>query len=354
MRQSHPADAADRIRSIADRAGFDNTVGDLAVQVFASAADNDVVEPDVERDDAGKFSGDHRDYPPGALPAAVYAAARLRDVPTKPGEVATAADDDAVTADDVTEHYRDMLRALPYEVEPEDPDDWVRRIADELDATDDFRTTAVDLCRDAVDANLHTGKSVSGFAAAVVYATSEHTGGPYGQDAIATVADVSPVTIRNQYRDILSLWDDAAVPGSPDAIDAAINDVCDAVDGVPERVRSDALSIAADVTETDADFVTGTDPKGVAAGIVYIAATNARDVPLAVSQTKIGDAAGVSKSTVVNRVNDVRDWKRRQKYERMNYNRLKELAADRGLDVGMTPERDYLIDRLVADGEGDS
>lgn len=338
--------ATDLIRNIADRAGFDDSIGDLATQVFTNAVDQGAVESRIERDDGGKFSGDDRDYPPAAYPAAVYAAARIRDIPTKPAEVAKATEDD-VDADDVAEHYKAMLRALPYTVEPEDPVDWVRRLCDELDVGPAFENDAVELCGDAVAANLHSGKGVSGFAAAVVYATSEYRDAGVGQDTIAETASVSPVTIRNQYRDVLALWEDAAEAGDPDAIDAAINDICDRVGGLPSKVRAAALELAGDATDADAAFVERTDPKGVAAGIVYVAAKDAR---VDVSQTEVADVAGVSKSTVVNRVNDVRDWRRRHGLRSKKYNALKRIAADHDVDVGETPEREYLIDRLVEAG----
>jgi transcription initiation factor TFIIIB Brf1 subunit/transcription initiation factor TFIIB len=346
METEPDTDATDRIRSIAERVGFDDSIGDLATQVFTNAVEEGVVTAVVDRDESGRFEGETRNYPAAAYPAAVYAAARIRDIPTKPSEVADAADVDA-DVDAVGDYYKDMLGALPYTVEPEDPVDWVRRLCDDLDVSPGFETDAVDLCGDAVGANLHNGKAVSGFAAAVVYATSEYRDADVGQDRIAEVADVSPVTIRNQYRDVLELWERAAEPGDPDVIRAAVNDVCDRIDGLPSRVRADVADLAADAIDADADFVSNTDPDGVAAGIVYVAAKDAR---VDVSQTEVADVAGVSKSTVVNRVNDVRDWRRRKDFEAKEYNTLKQIAADHGVDVGQQPERPYLIDRLVEAG----
>jgi len=86
---------------------------------------------------------------------------------------------------------------------------------------------------------------------------------------------------------------------------------------------------------------------GVAAGVVYVAAVDAR---FDVSQTEVASTAGVSKSTVVNRVNDIRDWRKRRRFEGVNYNELKRLASENDVDVGMTPEREYLVDRLAGAG----
>lgn len=337
-------DYADSIRRVARDAGFDDTIGDLAVQVFDHAVDDGAIEEGIERDDAGKFSGDDRRFPPASLAGAVYAAARVRDIPTKPDEVAGAID---VDGDDVASFYRRILKAIPFTVEPESPVDWVRRLCDELNVGPAFEAEAVDLAGDAVDRGLHVGKSTSGFAAATVYATSKHRNAGVDQDDVADAASCSPTTVRNQYRDVLALREDAVEPGDPDGIHFAINDLCDRIDGLPSGVRADAIETAKAAIDADADFVERTDPKGVAAGVVYVAAKDGR---VDVSQTEVASKANVSKSTVVNRVNDVRAWRKRAAFEGVAYNDLKALAAENDVDVGMTPERDYLVDRLVEAG----
>jgi len=339
-------DYADSIRRVARDAGFDDTIGDLAVQVFDHAVDDGAIEEGIERDDAGKFSGDDRRFPPASLAGAVYAAARVRDIPTKPGEVAGAFDTD-VDGDDVAAYYRAILKAIPFTVEPENPTDWVRRLCDELGVGPAFESDAIDLAGDAVDRALHVGKSTSGFAAAVVYATSKHRNAGVDQDDVAEAASCSPTTVRNQYRDVLALREDAVEPGDPDGIHFAINDLCDRIDGLPSGVRADAIETAKAAIDADAGFVERTDPKGVAAGVVYVAAKDGR---VDVSQTEVASKANVSKSTVVNRVNDVRDWRKRAAFEGVAYNDLKRLANDHDVDVGATPERDYLVDRLAEAG----
>jgi transcription initiation factor TFIIIB Brf1 subunit/transcription initiation factor TFIIB len=336
------------LRRIARDAGFDDTIGDMAVTCFDHAVEAGVIAAGPERDGAGRFSGDARRYPAAAFPAAVYAAARVRDIPTKPADVVDPVDRD-VDEDAVVSIYHRVLSALPYTVEPEDPADWVRRICDDLDVDPAFETDAVAVCHDAVAAGVHVGKSVSGFAAAVVYATSTYRNADVEQDDVAAAANVVVTTVRNQYRDVLACRDDAVAPGDPDAITAAVNDLCDRIDGLPARVRADAVGVVDAAIDADAGFVDGTDPTGVAAGVVYVAATDAR---VDVSQTDVADTAGVSKSTVVNRVTDVREWRDRTRFDDVAYNDLKQLAADHDVDVGMTPDRDYLIDRLVSEGVG--
>jgi transcription initiation factor TFIIIB Brf1 subunit/transcription initiation factor TFIIB len=350
MSHATTGDASKTIRRIADAAGFDDAIASLAEQVFDHAVDDGSIEQDIERARDGTFDGNATRYPPAVYPAAVYAAARIRDIPTKPGEVAAAysdAPERRPDADDVVNNYKRMLSSIPFEVEPEAPDDWVRRICDDLGTSDDFERAAVDLGGDAVDAGLHVGRSTSGFAAAVVYAASVLRDAGIEQSDIVDVAGVSPTTIRNQYRDVVALRGGSVEPGDPDAIDAAVNDLCDRIDGLPGRVRADALELAADASEHDAEWVNRTNPKGVAAGVVYVVAKDAR---VDVSQEEVASTAGVSKSTVVNRVNDVRYWRKRAAFDGISYNRLKALAADHDVDVGPQPSREYLVDRLAEAG----
>lgn len=356
MSQTATDDAPQILRRITDAAGFDEAIAGLALQVFEHAVDEGAIEEDVERAGDGTFEGTDRRFPLAVYPAAVYAAARIRDIPTKPDEVARASTKpiepnpalpSAPDEDDVAKFYKRMIGAVPFEVELESPVDWVRRLCDDLSVGPAFESEAVDLCGDAVDAGLHIGKATSGFAAAVVYATSTHRNAGVEQDDIADVASVSPTTIRNQYRDVLALRDGSVEPGDPDAIDAAVNDICDRIDGLPGRVRADALELAAAATEHDAPWVERTNPKGVAAGVVYVVGKDAR---VDVSQTEVASTAGVSKSTVVNRVNDVRDWRDRRRFDGVNYNELKRLAAEHDVDVGPQPAREYLVDRLAESG----
>lgn len=344
QKQTDDQDTSTLLRRIADNAGFDEAIAGLAEQVFDYAVEANAISKTKQQNPDGTLYGNETRYPPEVYPAAVYAAARIRNIPTKPEEVADGFVDDH---DNVANHYKQMLSAIPFDVEARSPTDWVRRICDDLALGDDFVEQATGVCQDATENNLHIGKGTSGFAAAVVFATANMRNDSVKQDDIADVASVSPTTIRNNYRPILNANGELTEPGDPKAIDKAINDTCDQIDDLPESVRSEALQLAVEADENDANWLQRTDPAGVAAGIVYVISVGDR---VDITQTEVADAAGVSKSTVVNRVYDVRDWVDRQQLVDLNYNRLKELASDNNVDVGDTPDRDYLIDRLVEAG----
>jgi len=327
---------------IADDAGFDDGVGTLASKLIDAAIDADAVHPEADRTDRGRFEGTVVDIPAAAYAGAVYTAARIRDIPARPGEVAAVAEADE---DRVNRYYSRIVDVIPHTVEPEDPADWVTRVVDNLSGDTEFHDRAAELCEAAVAAGEHVGKSVAGFAASVAYAAARDIDRDVTQADAADAASVSKLTVRNNYRDVLRHADSTPVRGDRDDIEAAVNDVCDRIDGLPSRVRSDAHELLS--TVENADFVARVDPGGVAGGVVYVAAVDAR---FDVSQPEVATVSGVSKATVVNRVRDIRDAVRRQSFTDMSYNRLKEVAADNGVDVGQTPARDYLIDRLVESG----
>lgn len=276
----------------------------------------------------------------------VYATARIQGAPVKPREVA--GEVPGIDADDVVRDMRRMVGMLPFDVTVEDPVDFVDKYVDALGLSDDFRATARSICGDATDAGLHSGKAPSGFAAAVVYATSDVLDAGVMQSDVCEAADVTEMTVRTQYRDIIDAAHDfesmkPTVEDLPDLVER----VADAIDRVPDTVADDARSLAEDIVDERPKFARKTKPKGVAAGVFYVASESNR---FDVSMREVADAIGVSKHTVVARVQDVRYWIRRRSFDGVNYNELKRLASENDVDVGQTPEREYLIERLIESG----
>jgi Transcription initiation factor TFIIIB, Brf1 subunit/Transcription initiation factor TFIIB len=62
---------------------------------------------------------------------------------------------------------------------------------------------AKDLLENAKEKGVHSGKSPVGLAAAAVYAASLLTNEKTTQAAVSGVADISEVTIRNRYHELL-------------------------------------------------------------------------------------------------------------------------------------------------------
>lgn len=325
MSMNEPPDPRQRVLDLAESVGLDESTATFAAESLYPQVDND------------------GGYAEAGVPATVYAAVRIQAEPVKPAEIADAS---AVDANRVMTDMRRMVADLPFDVSVDGVErKYVDRYVDDLDVGDQYRETAGDLCDDAVDGGLHNGKAPSAFAASVVYAASVVLDAGVEQKDVAEVADVTTTIIRRYYRDIIAASSNASA--SHDDIPSIVETVVAGIGGsIPETVREDAVDMA-DAIDPDADWVRRCDPKAVAAAIVYVAAKRNR---LDVTQAEAGDPVGMSRHAVNARSQDVKRWDTRRRFDDMNYNPLKELAADNGVDVGQTPEREYLIDRLVEAG----
>ncbi len=136
----------------------------------------------------------------GVATASVYAAARQAGVPRSLDEIA---DVSRVEKSEVARTYRYVVRELGLEVQPADPESYVPRFASDLDLSDEAERRARELLRTAKDQGVHSGKSPVGLAAAAVYAAALLTNEKTTQAAVSEVADISEVTIRNRYHELL-------------------------------------------------------------------------------------------------------------------------------------------------------
>ena len=143
----------------------------------------------------------------GVSTASVYAAARQAGVPRSLDEVAAVS---RVEKSEIARTYRYVVRELGLEIRPADPESYVPRFASELGLSDESENRARALLRNAKEQGVHSGKSPVGLAAAAVYAASLLTNEKTTQAAVSEVADISEVTIRNRYHELLEAEQDLA------------------------------------------------------------------------------------------------------------------------------------------------
>jgi transcription initiation factor TFIIB len=141
----------------------------------------------------------------GVATSAVYAAARQAGVPRSLDEIA---DVSRVEKSEIARTYRYVVRELGLEVKPADPESYVPRFASALDLSDEAENRARSLLRNAKEKGVHSGKSPVGLAAAAVYAAALLTNEKTTQAAVSEVADISEVTIRNRYHELLEAEQD--------------------------------------------------------------------------------------------------------------------------------------------------
>jgi len=143
----------------------------------------------------------------GVATSALYAAARQAGVPRTIDEVARVS---RVDEEEFKRTYRYVVRELNLEVAPADPVSYVTRFASELDLSDEAERLAREMLDAAKDRGVHSGKNPVGLAAAAVYAAPLLTNEQVTQGEVSEVADISEVTIRNRYRELLEAYEDAS------------------------------------------------------------------------------------------------------------------------------------------------
>ena len=136
----------------------------------------------------------------GVATAAIYAAARQANAPRSLDEVANVS---RVDRAEIARTYRYIIRELNLEIQPADPKNYLPRFVSELELTEEVTRQAKELLDSAQEAGIHSGKSPVGLAAAAVYAGSLLANERVTQEEVSDVANISEVTIRNRYHELL-------------------------------------------------------------------------------------------------------------------------------------------------------
>jgi len=136
----------------------------------------------------------------GVATASLYAAARQAGTPRSLDEITAVS---RVEKDEIARTYRYVVRELGLEIQPADPESYVPRFASDLELSDEVERRARQLLQNAKEQGVHSGKSPVGLAAAAVYAASLLTNEKVTQSEVSEVANISEVTIRNRYHELL-------------------------------------------------------------------------------------------------------------------------------------------------------
>jgi len=132
--------------------------------------------------------------------ASLYAGARQMDVPRSLDEFEPVS---RVDQKEFARAYRYVARELSLAMEPTDPVQYVPRFASELPVSEEVAKRAVELLESGKEDAIHSGKSPVGLAAAAIYAAAKLANEDVTQHDVADVADVSAVTIRSRYTELL-------------------------------------------------------------------------------------------------------------------------------------------------------
>lgn len=138
--------------------------------------------------------------------ASLYLACRDHEVARSPDEFAAHSDYDRTT----------ILRAAAFvdevmslNIPPASPKIYFPKIADELELSNETVEMARELIDSAENTEALSGVSPTGAAAGAIYAASNLTGENRTQSEVAGAANVTEVTIRNRYQDLLEEYNSA-------------------------------------------------------------------------------------------------------------------------------------------------
>lgn len=136
----------------------------------------------------------------GMATACLYGSARQQGNPRSLSEFSSVSRVDRLR---IQRAYRYLSRELGLGIAPSKPSAYIRRFASELALSQEAQTVASDLLETAAKQGVHSGKSPVGLAAAALYAASHLTNEAVTQDAVSEVTQVSNVTIRKRYPELL-------------------------------------------------------------------------------------------------------------------------------------------------------
>ncbi|WP_123533222.1 transcription initiation factor IIB [Halosimplex salinum] len=137
----------------------------------------------------------------------LYAGARQAGVPRTLDELEVVS---RVERKEFARAYRYIARELELAMKPTDPAQFVPRLTSDLDLPEETKQRAMELLEAGKREGVHSGKNPVGLAAAAIYAAGRLTNVDVTQHEVADVADVSAVTIRDRYTELLDADDQVA------------------------------------------------------------------------------------------------------------------------------------------------
>jgi len=136
----------------------------------------------------------------GVTSAAIYVACRQCGLARTLEEIAQAS---SINKKEVGRSYRFLIKELDYFIPPLKPSQYVAKFSSQLTMQGKVEEIAHKILTTARDLKLTSGRGPTGIAAAASYIASVLTGERKTQREIAEIAQVTEVTIRNRYKELI-------------------------------------------------------------------------------------------------------------------------------------------------------
>jgi transcription initiation factor TFIIB len=108
-----------------------------------------------------------------------------------------------VSKTDIARNYRFLFKTLNPKVPHVEPEGYIGKIVSKLSLNGETERLAKLILHEASLMKLTAGRGPAGLAAASVYLSTKITGDARTQSDIADVAQVTEVTVRNRYKELL-------------------------------------------------------------------------------------------------------------------------------------------------------
>ncbi len=188
-RESSLISALSEIRRLSSKMGLPEHVKERAAAIYRQ-----VVEKNLVRGRSIKI----------VSCAVVYIACRKLGIPRTLDEFAKETDYDRK---EIGRTYRFLKWELKMKLKPTKPQKYIQKFCNELGLGGDVKRLAEKIINEAEEKELLSGKGPTGLAAAAIYIASIKAGDRRTQIEIAEVADVTEVTVRNRYKDLVKKLD---------------------------------------------------------------------------------------------------------------------------------------------------
>ncbi len=136
----------------------------------------------------------------GVTSAAIYVACRQCGLARTLEEIAQAS---GINKKEVGRSYRFLIKELDYFIPPLKPSQYVTKFSSQLTMQGKVEEIAYTILTTARELKLTSGRGPTGIAAAASYIASVLTGERKTQREIAEIAQVTEVTIRNRYKELV-------------------------------------------------------------------------------------------------------------------------------------------------------
>ncbi|WP_266080862.1 transcription initiation factor IIB [Haladaptatus caseinilyticus] len=181
--------ALSEIDRMASALGIPRSIREVACVLYRRALDEDLIRGrSIE----------------GIATSCLYAACRTENIPRSFEEMEEVS---RVRRKEITRSYMYLGRELGLEIHPANPKQYVPRFCSALGCSDAVEAKTNELLDIATTEGLLSGKSPTSCAAAAIYAASLLCDEQQTQQAVADVAQVTEVTIRNRYQEQIDALD---------------------------------------------------------------------------------------------------------------------------------------------------